>query len=54
MKYLSNEIAKELSEISSELEVAEKTKRHDVRCRIELLKDRKELDQSINGVPGYE
>jgi len=49
MKYLSNEIAKQLSKISSELEVEKKTKRHAVRCRIESIKDAKELAEYIKG-----
>ncbi len=49
MKYLSNAVAKELKGIISELEKEEVSKRHNVRCRIESIKDAKDLAEYIEG-----
>jgi len=49
MNYLSNKIAKELKNIASELAEAKDTKRHDVRCKIESIKDARDLAEHISG-----
>ncbi len=48
MNYLPNEIAKEFKEISKEIESAKTNKRHNVRCKIEAIKDTKALNETIN------